>query len=339
MSKGSGRAERLMEMERLYIQRSYTDIEMAERIGVTRSTVYKDRVLLETDVPFIKDETGRWRIDRNKYISAIRVNLNEALALYLAARRASRQTRIAQPHVANALSKLAATLKNPMTERLVKAADVILSQKNQPDRLAVIETVTQGWVDKVKLRLVYQALDSRHAVTHTVRPYLIEPSLWADGTYLIAHSENVDKLIPFKIMRIERASLTTEPFEIPNDFDEQTLLQHAWGIWYAEKEPVEVVLRFKAGKAAQRLQESIWHPQETVEVLADGDCIWRANVDEWQEMLPWIRGWGADCEVVEPHDLRETLMGEAKMMAENYGWYVSSQLNQSLSTLDDFFGG
>jgi CRISPR-associated endonuclease/helicase Cas3 len=56
-------------------------------------------------------------------------------------------------------------------------------------------------------------------------------------------------------------------------------------------------------------------------------------------MAPWIRGWGADVEVLVPVELRETLMGEAKKMAEQYGWFISSQPGEKSSTLDDFFGG
>jgi hypothetical protein len=66
--------------------------------------------------------------------------------------------------------------------------------------------------------------------------------------------------------------------------------------------------------------------------------IWRAEIDEWQEIVPWVRQWGAAVEVVEPKELREELMGEAKAMAERYGWFVSSQPSGKSSTLDDFFG-
>ena len=57
-------------------------------------------------------------------------------------------------------------------------------------------------------------------------------------------------------------------------------------------------------------------------------------------MQPWVRGWGAACEVLEPKEMRETLMGEARAMAERYGWHVSSQpADRPTSVLDDFFGG
>src|SRR5690606_24337201 len=117
MQRSMTKAERLREMERLYFQRAYSDIQMAERLGVNRSTVFRDRQELELEIPFIQDEEGRWQIDRRRYLSNIRVNLPEALSLYLAARRTSQQTRFAQTHVASALEKLALALRQPMTAR------------------------------------------------------------------------------------------------------------------------------------------------------------------------------------------------------------------------------
>jgi predicted DNA-binding transcriptional regulator YafY len=323
MSRGMNRAERIREMERLYLQRAYSDMEMAERLGVNRSTVFRDRIALETEIQFVPDDQGRWRIDRAHYISSIRVNLHEALVLYLAARRAARQTRIAQPHAAGALEKLAATLRQPMTERLVRAAGSLLEQPPNPERVQVMETIALGWAEQRKLRILHRSLSARHSNTFTICPYLIEPSLWSDGAYLIGASEGWKELATFKIERIEQAELTRETFELPQDFDEQELLRYAWGIWYAQGEPVTVKLRFAAGEAARRLQESTWHPTQQVEILADGGCLWTAQVAEWQEMLPWVRGWGADCEVLEPRELREVMMGITRAMAEQYGWEVS----------------
>ena len=116
------------------------------------------------------------------------------------------------------------------------------------------------------------------------------------------------------------------------------MLKHAWGIWARTGEPETVKLRFAPGKASRRLKESIWHPLEKVTELEDGSCLWQAPIAEWREMLPWIRGWGADVDVLEPIELRETLMGETKAMAEQYGWYVSSQREKTPSVLDDFYG-
>lgn len=314
---GLTRAERLEEMKRLYIQRAYSDIEMAKRLEVSRETVFRDRVELTTQYPIEKDEEGRYHIPRSKLISEIKVNLHEALALYLAARKASRQTRFHHPHAANAVEKLAATLRQPMTEKLLKAADKVLSHGKDPERIKIIEILAQGWVEQKKVRIRYQRLESRDFVNHVIRPYLIEPSIWSDSVYVIAYSEVTEKIIPFKIDRIESAFLSGEPFEIPADFDDEQLLKHAWGIWVGDQEPVTVKLRFSP-TVRKRVKESIWHPLEKVEDTEDGGCLWSADVAEWREMLPWVRGWGADCEVVEPEGLREELMREAKRLARVY---------------------
>ncbi len=318
MSRGMSRAERLRELERLYVDRGWTDIEMAEHLGVDRTVVFKDRRLLETEIAFEEIEHGRWKINRQKYLSAIRVNLHEALALYLAARRASNQTRIAQAHVANALEKLAVTLRQPMTERLVRAANSVLMQKAQPERVAVMETIARSWVEQKKVRLTYLALHATRAWNFLVSPYLIEPSAWSDSVYVIGHSDVHNDIVPFKIERIERAELTDEPFTIPETFNEEDLLRYAWGIWRGEGEPQPVVLRFAPGTATRRVKETVWHRLEDVKDLPDGGCEWRAPIGEWQEMVPWVRGWGSDVEVMEPRELREALVKEVKRMAQRY---------------------
>jgi CRISPR-associated endonuclease/helicase Cas3 len=319
MSKGMNRAERLREMERLYLERSWTDIEMAARLGVDRTTVYKDRDLLTRECPIEPDEAGRYRINRSRYLSHIRVNTYEALALYLPARRAARQTLMAQPHIANGLEKLAMALKQPMTERLVKAANVILAQAAQPERVAIMETVTRGWIEQRKVRLVYRGLHARQAGHHVVSPYLIEPSLWSDGAYVIGHSDYFDDMVVFKIERIESAELKLDTFEIPAQFDEQRLLRYAWGIWSSEAEPARVRLKFRGREAIKRMKETVWHPlQEPPQDQPDGSCLWEAPIAEWQEMLPWVRGWGADVEVLEPKELRQALEREVRRLAEVY---------------------
>ncbi|MBI5840452.1 MAG: CRISPR-associated helicase Cas3' [Chloroflexi bacterium] len=315
---GMNKSERLTEMKRLYIQRAYSDIDMAKRLGVARETVYRDRIELTAEYPIEPDNEGRYRIVRSKLISEIKVNLHEALTLYLAARKTSRQTRFHHPHAASALEKLAAVLRQPMTERLLKTADRLLQQEKEPERIKIIETVTQAWVEEKKVRIRYQGLKSAGVTNHVISPYFIEPSVWSDSVYVMAYSDTFEKVMPFKIDRIDSAVISGEDIKVLEGFDDEDLLRHAWGIWYGEGEPDRVVLKFAPGEATRRLKESKWHPLEKVVDTEDGGCIWSAEVAEWREMLPWVRGWGADVEVLEPKELREALTREAQELAELY---------------------
>ncbi len=324
MSRGMNRAQRLREMERLYLERAWTDQEIAKELGVRRETVYEDRIALQNEdqLPIIEveGERGRYRIDRSNYLSNIRVNLHEALALYLAMRRVSRQTRTAQPHVQKALEKIALTLKQPMTAKLIQIAAKIAQQPADPSRVKVMQDLAQGWAFGYKVRIEYDALSSGETKQHIISPYLIEPSQWSDTIYVIAASHRMSKPTPFVVARITQSFVMTESFTLPDDFDEQELTRYAWGIWTRDREPEMVKLKFTGTEAVKRMKETIWHPlQKELEQTSDGGWLWQAPIVEWQEMVPWIRGWGSDVEVVEPRELRAQIVKEVKRMARRYG--------------------
>jgi CRISPR-associated endonuclease/helicase Cas3 len=148
-------------------------------------------------------------------------------------------------------------------------------------------------------------------------PYFIEPYAVGQTTHVIGWREPPGAVRTFKLERIQRIELTPQPYTIPEDFDPHEKLADAWGIWYTEAEPVEVVLRFHP-RVAHRVQETRWHRNEQTEEQPDGSLIWRAQVAEPQEMLPWIRGWGADVEVLAPGELREALVNETRRLAALY---------------------
>ncbi len=135
---GLTKAERLTELKRLYIQRDWSDSELAQRLAPRRETIFRDRRDLEAEgYPFIEVEHGRWRIDRKRLLSEIKVNMHEALALYLAARRMSQQTNFRHIDTINAVEKLAAVLSQPMAQRLLQTAQRLSHQTEDPKKLGV----------------------------------------------------------------------------------------------------------------------------------------------------------------------------------------------------------
>lgn len=321
MSKGLNRAERLRLLEKKYLYGAYTDEEMAEQVGVdSRATIYKDRQLLkDTGIPFVETERGRWKIDRQNYMSELRVNVYEAAMLYLMGRRTSRQTRSPNPYVLSALHTVALTLHQSLIDRLITSTNFIPEAEGGGEETAVLQKIINCWIDQRKVRIRYRGLQSRQSTLHLVSPYLLEPSLWDESIYLVGFSETMNKIIPFKLNRIEKAADTTQSIIPPESFDEETFIRNVWNIWSGEGELVTVKLRFQGETAVRRVQESVWHPnQAEPELLPNGDLIWTTQVAEWREMLPWIRGWGANVEVLEPKDLRRKIERDLLQQMANY---------------------
>jgi CRISPR-associated endonuclease/helicase Cas3 len=312
------RNELIREMERLYSDRAYSDIELAERLEVNRSTVYRTRMFMEThlNIPLLKEDAGRYRLDRKKQLGSIHLSQMEALALYLGGRRLQQQTRIAHKPTATALEKLANVLRQPMMGNLVRAAQEILEQEADQRQAENLEQIVEGWTNGRKIRVRYRKPHAEARV-HMISPYQLEPSVWGDSLYLIGHSDHYDSVITLKLSRIERVTVTMEPFAIPDTFDSHAMLEHAWGIWHADGPAHTVRLRFSA-QVTPRVKENIWHPSQTVRDLPDGSCEWVAQIAEWREMEPWVRGWGAEVEVLAPDEMRESVAAAMRAAAQLY---------------------
>ena len=352
MSRAQNKTERWMEIEALLLSHpeGLTQSEIARRLGVHRSIINRDMYDFGKNFSIINHDDGRISIDRSAYLVKVAFTLHEAMSVHLAARLMATRMDKHNPHAASALRKLGVSLERlapRISDHVKQSADVMdeADQRQDPRYLEVLERLTLAWAEQRKAKVWHRSEKTGKVFEYLLCPYFIEPYAVGQTTHVIGRNDPQGKMRTLKIERIERVELTSDRYEIPADFDPRVLLSAAWGIWYTENEPVEVTLKFHP-RVAARVRETRWHRSEDVTELQDGSILWKAKVAEPQEMIPWIRAWGADCEVVEPRELREALMGEAKVMAEMYGWSAhrgkvldDPQTPSIKQTFRDFFGG
>jgi len=324
MGRAANKANRLIQIEQLLLAHpeGLSKAEIASRLGVHRATIYRDLDDLGERFFIYVEDDGRISIDRSRSLVHVQFTLHEALAVHLAARLLATRMDRQNPHAAAALRKLGLALTDlapRISDHLQQSADVMddAAQRHDPAYLAVLEALTLAWAEKRMARIWHRSERTRRVHEYLLGPYFIEPYAVGQTTYVIGlcRPQNVQRT--FKIERIERAELTREPYEIPAGFDPRALLEDAWGIWYTGAEPVTVVLKFHP-RVAARVRETRWHRSEELHEQEDGSLLWRARVAEPQEMIPWIRGWGADVEVLEPDALRQALQREVRRLAGVY---------------------
>jgi CRISPR-associated endonuclease/helicase Cas3 len=323
MQRAVGKAERLLQIEALLLTypEGLSQAEIARRTGVHRSTIMRSLPDLTSQFAVHETDEGWLAIDRDHYLMDVKLTLHEAMAVHLAARLMATRSDKRNPHAAAALRKLGLALEKlapRVSEHLKASAEVMedQAQRHDPVYLDVLETLTRAWSDTRVAHLWHRMPDGK-VFDYDFAPYFIEPYAVGQTAHVIGWREPPGAVRTLKLERIQRIELTDMPYEIPETFDPRALLADAWGIWYSETEPVEVVLRFHP-RVAHRVRETQWHRSEDVAEQADGSLVWRARVAEPQEMVPWIRGWGADVEVLEPEGLREALTSETRKLADLY---------------------
>jgi predicted DNA-binding transcriptional regulator YafY len=318
MSRLLNRAERLRAIERMLYRSSngMRVVEVAQACGVDRRTVYRDLDLLSVSgVPVWQDE-GRFGIERDRYLTTVHLDFNEAFALYMAARLLAHHSDEHNPHVVTALDKLATALPEPISGHIARTAERVRGRALNERYIQVLEAITLAWSLQRKVRLWYRSPRSGQTRQRDFSPYFVEPSGGGYACYVVGFDDWSGAMRTFKLERLERAQMLDEPYQIPEGFDPDQYLEASWGIMHGD-ESVEVVLQFSP-EAAPRVKESVWHRSQEIDDLHDGGCLLTVRVSEPQEMQPWIRSWGPDVEVLAPPALRQAIVEEAIRTAAVY---------------------
>lgn len=293
--------------------------ELAALCDVSPRTIQRDiRDLDDLGIPLWDDgnATPRYGIIEGYYLPPVRLELDDALALYLAARLLARYADSFDPHIVQALAKLSTVLPGTIAEHVQATASSLMGRPHDHHLCSVLSKLALAWATQRKVDIWHRSGTGEHLHRYIVCPYFIEASAVGNATYLIGHASYFDRVTTFKIERINQATLLEERFEIPSEFDPHKLLESAWSIMYGE-ELREVVLRFAASKT-RRVKENRWHASQRIEDLPDGGCLLRLRVAEPIEMSYWILGWGGDVEVLAPEELRQGIAQAAHKMARLY---------------------
>lgn len=313
-------------MERIWLKvksetRGIKESEIADELHIGRRTVNNYLRELEIEGKVFRDGVLWHPLNlREMHLRPFDLSPEEAVALYLGVRLLAKQHDKRNEPAETALFKLAGILKADagVGDEIIQAAQELAQRPAKEGYTPIFRDVVRGYIFRKKVKIVYKPLGQNKEFETTFSTYLLEPSAVGFSTYLIGHSSIVNNLRSYKLERVQSVQLTNEDYEIPDSFDGLATLRSAWSIISGEK-TVEIVLRFSPN-VRERVLETRWHSSEKTEPdeEKEGWLRWTAKVADTTDMLPWIRGWGADVEALSPPSLQKELRKETKKLMNLY---------------------
>lgn len=294
-----------------------TTKQLADELEVTTRTVQRYVATLRDSAGIdIEEQAGRLRVGEGTRLPALQLDRYQATQLLIALRLLHQLRTHQDPALVGALAQLSRALRVPLVARYLEStlAEVEKRPLNRT-RVDLERVVIDAWVESRELEVDYVASGGNRS-RRVLQPYFLEPAPEGRHVYVFAHDSSSGEVRPFRLDRIAAARLLATTFQVPDDFDIDSLVSASWGVWQADSTE-DVVLVFDV-EAARWVRETRWHPSAVITELADGSIQVRLQVAAEQEMRPWVLRWGALVEVVQPTSLRAYVADSHRRAAELY---------------------
>lgn len=299
----------------------------AEGFAVGKRTVERDLQALSRIFPLLVDERAKpygWSWNRDAAAFDLPgLSLSESLTLLMAhehLRAVLPSSTINQmaPYFRLAEQKLQALDgRSGVAEWLSKVRIIPANQPLIAPRIdsQVLAWMQQGLLENRQCEVQYRKKDVGEAEQYPVHPLgLIQRG---QVVYLVCTIKAYPDIRILAVHRIQNVELLDVAASCPKGFDlDRYIASGAFG-WSAAN-PIQFLADFNAD-AGSHLQETPLSEDQIIEVLADGRLRVSASVQETQQLLWWLLGFGDGVEVLEPPSLRQKIIDKVKGVAELYG--------------------
>jgi proteasome accessory factor B len=291
---------------------------LAEACAVSRRTIYRDLALLDAagiTVLYCPDRQG-YQLKRDCWLQPTQLEDKEALALLIMSRAASADdpfglARFARSGLTKILQALPADLKGRISRSAELIPDETTASTLAPERQAIYDAILTALLHRRRLRLDYREPDTSETLTTDLDIYRLARirSQWN----LIGHSTFHRSVQMLRVPWIVSLDISRETYGIPPRFRlDRFLAQTATNGTRVPR--YEVQLRF----APRVLPAVVDRPRSRTQNLhagPAGELDLFLNVDDLDEVVFWVFGFGDQVEVLRPRVLRDRVREWAERIA------------------------
>jgi proteasome accessory factor B len=316
----AGKVQRILRIiTALQSVQKYSAMDLAELLGVSRRTIFRDLKDLEkVGVPcHYNPGEHYYEIDKDFFLASPDLNTMETLGLLLLVHKARDHIRL--PFRESALYA-ALKIESNLDEKVKKFCSSALEKitiKNGPHIktnslnklfLHLIEAILKKRIVKISYNLSHgQPNESFH-----LRPchLLYNGNLWN----VLGTIDNYNSIRVLKLNRIKELHVLNKCFVENEKFDIHEFFGRAWSM-LPEGRLYHVKLKFSP-QVADDVAEIQWHCTQTASWQQDGSVIIDFRVDGLGEIKWWVLSYGDQVQVLAPKILQRRIVETARNIAK-----------------------
>ena len=174
-----------------------------------------------------------------------------------------------------------------------------MSQQELQDRYL---TITKCIDKKLALKIEYCGLENI-VENKIINPYKL--FMYNNAWYVLALDESLREIRYFKLNIIEKYALTEKTFRILSSYNESDYLDDFGmkqnGEWYS----IKIKL---SGRYAVLAKERVYGKEQVVQILPDKTTILSCKMQNKQDVVKFVLGFGENCTILEPQWLKEEIL-------------------------------
>ncbi len=301
--------------------------QLAEQIEVTQKTIQRDISFMQNDLGLPLEYDGSrhgYYYERPVHeFPLMRYTVEDVVALFLARKALEPlQGSPLEATLRDSFKRLSSALQGEVSFHWsdldqafsVKDAGVV------PGDIRLFEKIARAVLECRELRFDYRKIDSKEWEPRALRPFHIAE--FEGGWYVIGYDIERKAKRTFALQRMKTVRVLKTRFLRPTDFTLSEHLGGSFGVWDAPKDHGDhhrIRLRF-TGWAARMVSERRWHPSQQLN--------WRSKKQEvldvtmelsgFEEITRWILSWGDQVEVIEPNELKDSVIASLKATQDLY---------------------
>lgn len=312
--------------------------DIALDLDVSERTIQRDfEVLQELGFPidFEEDEYGKrfWRLPPDFFRSgALVLGITEAVSLHLAERMIDPLAgTILAEGLQSVLDKIRSLVPSKALNYFADLDSTVhvrrMGRVDYTTHADTIRVLLDAARKEMTVEITYRSLWRKEAYTTRFDSYGLV--LFDGDLFVLGRSHRADGLRILKIARIESVDPMADTFAKPADFVLADHFRASFGIVHTGDDPIEVVAKF-TGSTAVLVSEREWHESQQLAWLDAEATLFDEVPDEPDAVLAtfqlgntvefkrWIKGFGAEAEVVRPDWLRREVRDELLSAARRH---------------------